>query len=204
MSDYDLADRLVEREVICCLSSLLYDIGQHPEEATKVFDLEPDEVYDWFSCPDYDEAVTQTLNDLDFAELLDECDEVGYSSDALRDAGAPDGCEPDEWHESLEGDAAADADDVLRQHILDRMSYDDDKQEFCDRHNVDLHDYDREVYEHWAVTRWLGSKLEAHGERVFEFAGLTIWGRCCTGQSIALDYVIQEIARESNNPSEMV
>ena len=54
-------------------------------------------------------------------------------------------------------------------------------------------DYD-EVYEHWIVSDFLGRKLEEQGETVRTVLGLTIWGRCCTGQAIALDYVIQRIA----------
>ena len=55
----------------------------------------------------------------------------------------------------------------------------------------------REVYEHWAVSQWLGEKLAAHGERVdFDFAGLVVWARTTTGQSIEMDGVIQRMAGE--------
>ena len=52
----------------------------------------------------------------------------------------------------------------------------------------------QEIYEYWLVTEWLGEKLRKHGEPVFERWGGWIWGRCCTGQAIMLDYVISEIA----------
>lgn len=56
-----------------------------------------------------------------------------------------------------------------------------------------------EAYEHWIVTDWLAKKLEEHGCIVsHDFMGLTIWGRCCTGQAIAMDYVICEIYDEFN------
>jgi hypothetical protein len=73
---------------------------------------------------------------------------------------------------------------------------------FCDEHTdwenlaqeLDVEpDYD-EVYEQWIVSDFLGRKLEAQGETVRTVLGLTIWGRCCTGQAIALDYVIQRVA----------
>lgn len=55
----------------------------------------------------------------------------------------------------------------------------------------------REVFEHWIVTDWLADRLEAKGEKVDRnFAGLTIWARTTTGQAIAADWVIEEIARE--------
>ena len=60
-----------------------------------------------------------------------------------------------------------------------------------------LEPYQREVYEHWAVSRWLGEKLEAQGENVDDdFAGLVVWARTTTGQSIEMDGVIQRIAGE--------
>lgn len=52
-----------------------------------------------------------------------------------------------------------------------------------------------EVYEHWIVSDYLARKLEEYGEVVdFDVHGLTIWGRCTTGQSIMLDDVIEKIA----------
>ena len=51
-----------------------------------------------------------------------------------------------------------------------------------------------EVYEHWAVTTWFAEKLKEHGETTGELFDLTIWGRTCTGQAIAMDCVIAEIA----------
>jgi hypothetical protein len=51
--------------------------------------------------------------------------------------------------------------------------------------------------EHWLVTDWLADKLEAAGEAVArDVAGLTIWGRCTSGQAIYADAVIQRIARD--------
>lgn len=54
----------------------------------------------------------------------------------------------------------------------------------------------QEIYEYWLVTNWFGEKLRNHGEPVYERWGNWIWGRCCTGQSIALDYVVAEIAAD--------
>lgn len=54
-------------------------------------------------------------------------------------------------------------------------------------------DEPNEAYEHWIVSDWLGSQLKDAEEMVEDIAGLTIWGRCTTGQSIMLDYVICNI-----------
>lgn len=63
----------------------------------------------------------------------------------------------------------------------------------------DIEPYDREVFEHWAVSEWLAEKLLARGEKVDQdFANLNVWARTTTGQAIYMDSVIQEIARELN------
>jgi hypothetical protein len=56
----------------------------------------------------------------------------------------------------------------------------------------DIEPYDREVFEHWAVTDWFADELIAAGEKVDkDFAGMCVWARTTTGQGIAQDYVIQ-------------
>ena len=61
----------------------------------------------------------------------------------------------------------------------------------------DIEPTQREVFEHWIVSDWLADRLEEHGERVLrDFFGLTVWGRICSGQSIACDYVIGAIYDE--------
>ena len=51
-----------------------------------------------------------------------------------------------------------------------------------------------EVYEHWLVSDWLLTKLKQQEEPILETDNETWWGRTCTGQSIKLDYNIQELA----------
>lgn len=65
----------------------------------------------------------------------------------------------------------------------------------CDNNNIEP--YQREVFEFWAISDWLGRKLEAKGEKVdFDFAGLVVWARCTSGQAIAIDSVIEDIAKD--------
>lgn len=67
-----------------------------------------------------------------------------------------------------------------------------DYQDFCECFN--LEPCVTEAYEHWIVSEYLANKLEEHGEMIiYDFLGLTIWGRACAGQSIKLDHVISEI-----------
>lgn len=51
----------------------------------------------------------------------------------------------------------------------------------------------QEIYEYWIVTPWLGEKLREKGEPVLKRHGGWIWGRTCSGQAIALDWVISLI-----------
>jgi hypothetical protein len=68
----------------------------------------------------------------------------------------------------------------------------DNAQEACDLDSIDP--YDREVFEHWAVTSWFAEKLAAAGEKVdTDFAGMCVWARTTTGQGIASDGVIERI-----------
>lgn len=101
--------------------------------------------------------------------------------------------------------------DQARQLIDDELADDDERRAEIAEDGLDLDDIDdlkqvmgelgldqcdaeREVFEHWIVTDWLGRQLEAQGECVErDFYGLTIWGRCTTGQAILLDDVICRI-----------
>lgn len=74
----------------------------------------------------------------------------------------------------------------------DGEGYDDEGEDCteCDGDGYIIH----EPLGYWAVSRWLANKLSECGECIFEAHGLYIWGRCTSGQAIALDCVIQELA----------
>lgn len=73
-----------------------------------------------------------------------------------------------------------------------------DLKEAIDNLCLDYTDAENEVYEHWLVSEWLAAKLEEKGEAIErDFYGLTIWGRCGTGQAILLDRVICDIYDET-------
>jgi len=54
-----------------------------------------------------------------------------------------------------------------------------------------------EVYEFWAISKWLSEKLEEKGEIIFEMLDFIVWGRQTTGQAILMDNVIEEIVKDS-------
>lgn len=73
-------------------------------------------------------------------------------------------------------------------------------EELC--REYDIEPYDREVFEHWAVTDWFADKLIAAGEKVDkDFAGLCVWARTTTGQAIYADGVIERIYAETHQPA---
>lgn len=85
--------------------------------------------------------------------------------------------------------------EVLQEEIMRDIVRMGSTQEFCEEHGLDP--YIHEAFEHWVVSRWLARKLEGKGEMVvYDFLGLTIWGRTTTGQAIFLDGVISEICNE--------
>ena len=62
----------------------------------------------------------------------------------------------------------------------------------------DIEPYNRDMFEHWAVSQWLADKLILKGEKVdTDFGGLCVWARTTTGQAICMDSVILDIARET-------
>jgi len=54
-----------------------------------------------------------------------------------------------------------------------------------------------EVFEYWIVADWFARELKQRGEVIdMDFYGLTIWGRCTTGQAISMDWIVQDILKD--------
>jgi hypothetical protein len=54
-----------------------------------------------------------------------------------------------------------------------------------------------EIFEFWLVSDWFADKLAKKGECVNkDWHGLTVWGRCTTGQHMLLDSVVSHIAKD--------
>lgn len=107
--------------------------------------------------------------------------------------------DPDRAREMID---EASQDDPERENDLglDDLDLNDpeDLQNLFQELDLDISEAEAEVYEHWIVTDWLAGKLALKGETIErDFHGLTIWGRCCTGQAISLDDVICTIFDET-------
>ena len=57
-------------------------------------------------------------------------------------------------------------------------------------------EYD-EVFEWWLVTPYMAELLKENGEIIFADYDCYWWGRTTTGQALYMDWVIQEIARQT-------
>ena len=62
----------------------------------------------------------------------------------------------------------------------------------------DVWPQDNEPLEFWFVTEWLANKLEEQGESVCTYGWHHIWLRTTSGQSISMDYCINQIVKEFN------
>lgn len=121
----------------------------------------------------------------DLQALAEQAFELAATTDDWEEAAREHGCEPSGnlWTYALGADGGWRTATTLEEICAER----------------DIEPYQREVYEHWIVTDWLAEQLAARGEKVdHDFAGLTIWARTCTGQSIAADGVIIAICEDLN------
>ena len=84
------------------------------------------------------------------------------------------------------------------QEILENFgSFDEDmsEQEKIDEVRNNCED-SKEVFEWWLVSNWFLNRLKEINEPIIDNDFGEYWGRGCTGQSIYLDYNIQELAFE--------
>lgn len=164
---YEWSDRLVTREVHLCLSSIVSTLAQESGIAGEPREYPSlcDQAFELFS----------PIPDYEEAAIQE-----GYTL-GVKDGGdrtailvREPGSDPEHFPLSAESEEEA-------------------WREICDMQNIDP--YEREVFEHWAVSSWLADKLEEQGEKVDrDFGGLNVWARTTTGQAISMDHVIQKIA----------
>lgn len=206
--------RYVSHNVHFCVSSLMYDIGQNLEECSRIFDFDYDEAMGWFQREDWKSPVEEFVRNADLDDLGRIADLVGWWNDVLAEAGVPeveevnrDEDSESEWrfvseveHWFDDEDDAIEAArmsviDKIRELVSDLITTDEEYREVFDEFGLDPDTW--EIYEHWVVDRYFAcNELEPRGHVVFEFCGMTIWGRPTTGQAILLDGVIRDIVRE--------
>ncbi|MBK7179594.1 MAG: hypothetical protein IPH82_20855 [Chloroflexi bacterium] len=201
-------EQLVNKEVLCCVSCMVEELGKLAGDATET-PYWYDDYMDLCLSYDYEEAVMDYVYGLDdLTDLESTVGEVGCWSDAmdcteytnekiefelLQLEGGEDFKDFDEWFEGLSTNKAEKACSAIHRYILDNVS---DYKEFCDNLGIDVSDYQKEIFEYWVVSDWLGRKLKGEGETVVDLLGLTIFARSTTGQCIDMDGVFEKIASD--------
>ena len=147
-----IRSKLVEREVVQCVSMLVYHFCQH-QEALTGSEYSYDDLLEICQQQDWENSVREH----------DGFVSAGPGEIIVKPAGVEQ--EFDTWQEAAEA-----------------LGIDDPQT--------------NEAYEHWVVSDWFAARLKERGEMTGELFGLTIWGRCTTGQGIAMDSVIGSIAAE--------
>jgi len=172
----DRARKMVDQEVMCCLSSIVSDLAQVYGAVNR-------------QSPIY--GITEEAFDL--STPIDDYIEAAREGGALIEAYTHEsGEERFRWRFEAEPSQAS---DNFGKGFADE---EDAARDACD--DLRIEPYQREIYEHWAVSSWLYHKLEERGERVGSFGNLKVWGRGATGQAICIDSVIEDIVAEMLKP----
>lgn len=166
-------EQMVQREVLCCMSSLVSTLAKGAYAIESKGDFAHDEVKPLQEL--CEQAYELAVPVLDYEEAAMQAGWHVY-------AGV--------WHHGEAHEHRART-FIARGYLS--------TQEVCDTNSLDP--YEREVFEYWAVSKWLAEKLQAQGERVdTDFAGLNIWARTTTGQAISMDGCIARIHAEMTSP----
>jgi hypothetical protein len=166
---------LVAREVHLCVSGVVNYAAKYPET---LHPDDQDELWRVVERNDYDTAAQEWIEGATAEELREACEALELD---------PPG---DGWDEASRDEAAHEigatfADEGNLGQAAERA--------LCDL--LDIEPHRMEALEFWAVSTWFAEELAKEGEATGEVLGLTVWGRTCSGQSIASDWVIERIAR---------
>ena len=71
------------------------------------------------------------------------------------------------------------------------------KHDECLWDELENFDEDTDVLEWWLVTPYMADMLKNNGEVILAAYDCYWWGRTTTGQALYMDWVIQEIARQT-------
>lgn len=187
-------DRYVQANIVCCISSLMCDIGRNLEASSDIFNFDYDESCGWFSRPDYETAADNFVENADLDDLETIAEQHGYWSDVIDETrlqfGFDGESEEEEFEEWVETEPVKDS---IRERVYKLVTDQEAYEWVCNEFSLD-YDYD-DVYEHWAVDRWFAQELQSRGHLVFEFSNFLVWGRQTTGQSISLDGVVRDIVK---------
>lgn len=161
--------KLVDREVLACASSMVYDLSKNASGSEPWYE----DLIDLCMPRRPDEEIEK------YTEILDDLEKDLEDTEGVI--------------EMLEEDPETDPPDLEHaKETLARITKDIAETE-SQLETLEAYE-DNEIFEHWIVTGWLGERLREQGETVGELFNFTIWGRQTTGQRISMDGVIRQIA----------
>ena len=214
---HELASKLVQRHVIYCVSGLIEGLVKVSSDLDykalyDAFGVDADKMFNLCQRPDYETAAHDFIfDDADLVDLESIADDNGDWESILEEA-VPEIKEVVEETDDVsttyytyEGaDERFEDKDEAKDSAIESVMPDireavwkitSDYESICTNHDLDYEYTD--VYEHWIVSYWLSRRLAEKGEITGEVCGLTVWGRCTTGQHISCDGVIETIAMEN-------
>lgn len=168
-----IRSHLVQREVVLCVSGMISELSQcdHAGTGLDIPDLDCILVQD-----DWQEPAEDHIREMDESELVEALDDLRAEYEVPKE----------------------DAAKHLRAALMDAVGAEvDGWREFCEHRGRRIEPHQNEALEHWIVYPFLARKLSEAGEMILEggpFGLGPIWGRCCSGQAIAMDGVIAQIA----------
>lgn len=181
VKNQQILDELISREVYCCMTSemefMLSKVYDNDDSDNPFDESDLDAMY-VHKCPEC--GLNEEFEETTISELLDEDLKDSYGNYVCPECGL-------EYTSADEARECCGEDTTVYKcscgKILNESEYDDC---LCSA----------EVYEWWAVSKWLGEKLKKQGCVVIESYGKSYWGRETTGQAISLDGCIANIAKE--------
>jgi hypothetical protein len=168
-----ILEKFVSRNVERNVSMLVEHFLRNPE-ALSGSDYDWEELFDLGKRIDWEEAVSDTTKDMSRSDCQIYLEERGFE--------VQDEETVDELREAVYQDV-----------MCEDMEY---WQDFVnDQDIVDLAEYEMEALEFWIVDERFREKLAEKGEATMEeFFGMPVWGRTTSGQGIAMDAIVAEIA----------
>lgn len=209
----ELASKLVQSHIVCCVSSLIAGLLKVSSELdyklfADAFDIDIDDLTALCQRPDFETAARDFIfDDADAADLESIADDSGCWEGIVEDL-VPEVEEIDDDGTAYYtyGDVTErfEDEDEAREAAIESVmpaireavwKITTDYEAICTAHGLD-YEY-TEALEYWVVSSWLAEKLVEKGESIAEVCGLTVWGRCTSGQAISIDSVIEAISVET-------
>lgn len=185
-------DRLVSREVYCCMTAEIEYMLSRVFESDEQNPFTEDDLLPMYRKACSECGSTDGFTEVEISKLTDDelhmvhgfCEDTGENGDGYE-------CPVCGLIYSTAQQARACCDFEDSVWLCDCCGH-----LFSDSAYQELGEEPAEVYEWWAVSNWFGEKLKARGCVVLESWGKSYWGRETTGQAIALDTCVADIARE--------